>query len=171
MPRSERHHGACDELQARVEKICEGDGESECVTSLVETALKFFTEKGFKTSSPEEIDTFKEKIKEFKEKIKEFLMKVLKLQDSSQPAECLMQSVHARFYGAIINKVKELKFRGVIIDWWTELWNEAEYAIYTSRSVSNEKSDILKKNMRNSLQIMQRRDRCEPSVSGACVIS
>ena len=99
---------ACGELQARAEKLCEGDGErdedairmlSNDVTSLVKTALTFLTEEGFRTHSREELDTLKTKIEEF-------LMKVLELEKSPQAAECLMQSVHARFYRAMIKKVK-----------------------------------------------------------------
>ena len=89
---------ACGELQARADKLCEGDGDDDDVTSLVETALTFLTEEGFRTHSLEELDTLKTKIETF-------LMKILELK-SPQAAECLMQSVHARFYRAMIKKVK-----------------------------------------------------------------
>lgn len=164
---------ACGELQARAEKLCDGEHDED-VTSLVETALTFLTEEGFRTHSLEELDTLKTKIEEF-------LMKVLELEKSPQAAECLMQSVHARFYRAMIKKVKvppqknkneeKPKIIEHIIDWWTNLWNGEEYAIYRSRVVSEKELTILSKNMNYSLDIMRRSDRCEPSASGACVIS
>ena len=166
---------ACGELQARADKLCEGDGDDDDVTSLVETALTFLTEEGFRTHSLEELDTLKTKIETF-------LMKILELK-SPQAAECLMQSVHARFYRAMIKKVKvpkkkkkekdeeKPKIINNIIVWWTNLWNAAETDIYISRKVSENKLKILKDNITNSLKVMRRDDRCEPSASGACVIS
>jgi hypothetical protein len=169
---------ACGELQARVDKLCEGDFTTEHFASLAgigESAFEIFRDI-LRNDIPSYQAVAKSKLKMYKGNVKAFLVKVL--EKGNESWECPLHSVHAHFYRNILNKVKEPVRQQMVVK-WLELWKDVvNEMIAVAADGEKENLSLLQSKLKTSFKIMvveEEDGRCEsldasPDACG-CVIS
>jgi hypothetical protein len=170
---------ACGELQARADKLCEGDFTTEHFASLAgigESAFEIFRDV-LRDDLPYQGSRALRRLELYKRNVKAFLVKVLENENESW--ECPLHSVHAHFYRNILNKVKEPPLRQKMVKKWLQLWNDVvNEMIAVAADGEKENLSLLQSKLETSFKIMvveEEDGRCEsldasPDACG-CVIS
>jgi hypothetical protein len=167
---------ACGELQARVDKLCEGDFTTEHFASLAgigESAFEIFRDV-LRDNIPYQQSRALRRLELYKNKVKAFLVKVL--EKGNESWECPLHSVHAHFYRNILNKVKEPVRQQMVVK-WLKLWKDVVNEMIATDG-ENKNLSLLQSKLKTSFKIMEEEEedgRCEsldasPDACG-CVIS